>query len=187
VRLFIAIDLPSGEKQRIGAAIAPMRAAAQAITWVPDERLHLTMKFLGEQAEERMSAVEEALSTVAARHRQMELVLGGLGAFPNLRQPRVVWMGVARDPRLELLHHDIEEACAALGHQVDGRAFRPHITLARVRERLPVPAARALATAARSVSYGASIMADTVDLMVSEPGASGPRYRLLAAAALKEG
>ena len=74
-------------------------------------------------------------------------------------------MGVERDPRLELLHHEIEESCAQL--RSGGRAFRPRITLGRVRHRLD-PVARALATAARSVSAAGSMMARTVDLMSSE-------------------
>ena len=66
------------------------------------------------------------------------MVLQGIGAFPNFRRARVVWIGVEQEPRLELLHHDLELACEQEGFEVEGRPFRPHITLARVRVPLPI-------------------------------------------------
>ena len=63
--------------------------------------------------------------TVAGRHRELSMTLGGIGAFPNFRRARVVWMGVGQDPRLELLHHDVEVACEGLGSRLrDGRFGR---------------------------------------------------------------
>jgi 2'-5' RNA ligase len=112
----------------------------------------------------------------------MELELGGLGAFPNLRRPRVVWMGVKADPKLELLHHDVERACEELGYEVDARAFRPHLTLARVVD--DAVNARAVAAAAKSVDFIATVVVESLDLMVSEQGGGRPRYRVTGSAPL---
>jgi 2'-5' RNA ligase len=158
-----------------------MRDAAARVSWVAEPRLHLTVKFLGEQPEREADRLRETLHPVVARHPALSLAIGGLGAFPNLQSPRVVWMGVERDPRLELLHHDVESICGALGHDVDGRAFRPHITLGRVRDRLAAPMARALAGAARGVHYAGQVEMTTLDLMESQLMTSGPRYRVVAA------
>jgi 2'-5' RNA ligase len=158
-----------------------MRDAAARASWVAESRLHLTVKFLGEQPECGADRLRETLRPVLARHPALSLAIGGLGAFPNLQSPRVVWMGVERDPRLELMHHDVESICGTLGHEVDGRAFRPHITLGRVRDRLSAPAARALAGAARGVQFAGQVEMTTLDLMESQLVASGPRYRMVVA------
>lgn len=187
VRLFLAINLPAPERRAIRAATAPMRDAAPRLGWVTEERLHLTLKFFGEQPETSVATLRDALGAVARRHRPVALHLGGLGAFPNLRAPRVVWLGVAHDPKLELLQHDLEHECGTLGYELDGRAFRPHVTLARVRDRLAPSVARALATAARGVRYTGVVDVRSVDLMASELLPTGPRYTVVAALPLGEG
>lgn len=185
MRLFLAIELPEVERNAIYAATAPMRAAAGDVAWVTEERLHLTLKFLGEQPEGAIARLTEALAPIGRAHAPVVLQLGGLGAFPNLRAPRVVWLGVGHDPKLELLQHDIEGACAALGYPLDGRAFRPHITLGRVRKRIGAVEARALAAAARGVTYAGVAEARSVDIMASELRPSGARYTLRAAIPLE--
>jgi 2'-5' RNA ligase len=156
-----------------------MRAAAAGASWVPAEKLHLTLKFLGEQPDRAGAALRDALAPVLARAAAMDMGIGGLGAFPNLRAPRVVWLGVAPDPRLELVHHDIEVVCADLGYEPEGRAFRPHITLGRVREPLAAPAARALADAARGVKYASRARAASVEIMESRLASAGAEYHVL--------
>jgi 2'-5' RNA ligase len=180
VRLFLALNLPARVRAGLYAATAPMRAAAPALAWATEERFHLTLKFLGDQPEERIAALDRALGAVTPRHAPLVLQVAGLGAFPNLRAPRVVWVGVGHDPKLELLHHDVERTCHALGYDLDGRAFRPHITLGRVRDRLAPPVANALARAARRVSYAAAAEVGSVDIMASELEPSGARYTMLA-------
>lgn len=187
MRLFLAINLPAAERRGIVQATSPMREAAPGVSWVTEERLHVTIKFLGERAEGAVAPLRHALAAALAPHRPLPLRLGGLGAFPNLRAPRIVWMGVAPEPRLELMQHDIEGACAALGYEMDARAFRPHVTLGRARDRLSPGAARALAGAARGVAYAASVDVNTVDLMASELRREGARYTCLAAIPLGEG
>jgi len=158
-----------------------MRAAARGVAWTTEERLHLTLKFLGEQPEHAVASVSDALGRLTPAHAPMPLRLAGFGAFPNLRTPRIVWLGVDNHAKLELLHHDVERACADLGFELDGRAFRPHITVGRVRDRLAPGVARDLATAARQVEYTGMVQVATVDLMASELLQGGPRYTVLAA------
>ena len=158
-----------------------MREAASGISWVPEDRLHLTMEFLGEQPESGVPELTAALSRAIERHAPVSLALHGLGAFPNLRAPNIVWMGVEADPKLELLQHDLARVCSELGYELDARAFRPHITLGRARARLKGDAARALATAARAVDFAGVVEVKTVDLMESRLLPSGARYSVLAA------
>ena len=181
MRLFIAINLPAAERRAIGEATALLRDAPARVSWVREDCLHLTMKFLGEQPPEAVGALRGALGGAAARSRTPVLRLGGVCAFPNLRAPRVVWLGVGHDAKLELLHHDVESACAVLGYEIDGRPFRPHITLGRLKSPLPRDGARALAEATRRVAYASTVTAQSVDIMASELSAAGPRYTVLAA------
>jgi len=187
VRLFLAINLPASVRRDIRAATALMRDATQdrhAVKWLDDDHLHITLKFLGEQPDASPGPLRDALGAALAPHSAFTLGLGGLGAFPNLRAPRVVWMGVTPEPKLELLQHDVERACASLGYPLDARPFRPHITLGRTRDRVSSADARAIATAARAVRFRTSAPAQSVDVMQSELGASGARHTVLAAITL---
>lgn len=193
MRLFVAINLPDAERRAIAAATAPLREAAPSVGWVDESRLHLTLKFIGERPAGEAGLLAESLRRVCAAHDPLVLDVGGLGAFPTRRNPRVIWLGVAPDPKLELLQHDVEEACAALGYEVEGRAFRPHLTLGRVRDRarggggVEAPVAAALAQSAREVQGRWSATVGSVDLMESVTGRGGPRYRLVDAAPLAGG
>lgn len=184
VRLFLAINLAPTVRQAIIDATASLRDVAPSLGWVDEGRVHLTLKFLGEQGESVVEAMAGALNDVARRHRPFSVPLGGIGAFPNFRRARVVWMGVERDPRLELLHHDVEVACESLGFEVEGRPFRPHLTLARVKERTEDGELRRLARASKRVTYEHEVHVASVDLMQSTLNAKAARYERLHAAPL---
>lgn len=187
MRLFVAINLPSDVRSAVWEATAPMRACAPELPWVDESRLHLTLKFLGEQPEERVPAIEAAFARVAAGHRELAMELGGIGAFPNFRRARVVWMGVAQDAKLELLHHDVEVAFEAIGFELEGRAFRPHLTLARLKGAQPDDRMRALRRAAAHTTFRCDVPVRTMELMQSNLSTAGPRYATLVSAALRSG
>ena len=186
MRLFIAIDFPDDLREALAESTRALREAAPSVRWSPAEKLHLTVKFLGQQPEEMVPRLSEALTDVAARHRQMELELAGAGAFPNFRRPRVVWIGVEPSPRLELLYHDTELACERLGFEIEGRVFRPHVTIGRVKPETPREELRALDEACRALQLQETALVETLDLVVSEPAPRGSRYRVLHAAPLRE-
>ena len=167
MRLFLAINLPPEVRQEIVAATADLRDAAPHLAWVREPLLHLTLKFLGEQPAERVDDVQAAIAGVASHHRELLITLGGIGAFPNFRRARVVWMGVTREPRLELLHHDIEMVCERLGFELEGRPFRPHLTLARARRPMDEGDARTLSRAAKQIDYQSDFIVRSIELMQS--------------------
>ncbi len=167
-------------------AASPLRAAAPGLAWVDEARLHLTLKFLDEQPGEAVPGLAAAADAVASRHAAVRSALEEFGAFPNFRRARVVWIGMEADPRLELLHHDVEVACEALGHPVEARAFRPHVTLARV-TRADAAVLRALAREARrAAGVRFPVTVRSVDLMRSTVGAGGPAYERLHSSSLRE-
>lgn len=184
MRLFLALELQQSTADAMHAAVGPLRVSEPGLAWVSAHKLHLTLKFIGDADDERAAALVAATERAAAGHRPIELTLGGVGAFPNFRRPRVVWLGIEGDRRLELLHHDAELAVADAEYEVEGRPFRPHITLARVREPLPPDRARSLARAARAISYSATAVVDRLTLFDSAPASSGAHYRRLHVATL---
>jgi 2'-5' RNA ligase len=186
VRLFLAINFPPAIRHAVYEAAAPLREAAPELPWIGVEKLHLTVKFLGEETEEVAEQVTDAMRGVAARNRAVEAELGGVGAFPNFRRPRVVWLGVSPEPKLELLHHDVESACEALGIPVEGKPFRPHLTLTRVRPRsLDMAGLRHLSLVSKEISYVEEVIIDSVDLMESRLTTSGAQYGVIASFSLR--
>ena len=160
VRCFVAIELPAEARQCIGTLVAGLREAeVRGLRPVNPEAVHLTLKFLGDVPASQVDAVAAALEGAAAAAHPFDLELRGLGAFPDLRRPRVLWVGVGGDLEalqqlygaLEaalaaLLYGALEAALAALGFPPEGRAFTPHLTLARLRDGTP-PQERARAAA----------------------------------------
>lgn len=185
MRLFLAINLEPGVRRALMDATAPLRTAAPTLSWLDETRLHLTLKFLGEQPEDVVSRLAASVSDVASRHKQFAIRLTEIGAFPNFRRARVVWMGIGQEPRLELLHHDVEVACQALGFELEGRAFRPHLTLARVTERRDLEELRRLSRAGKRVEFDEETGVESIDLMQSHLDRPVARYERLHAARLR--
>jgi 2'-5' RNA ligase len=185
VRLFLAINLPADVRLEIYAASASLRLQEPEIAWIAEPRLHLTLKFFGETSAERLDDIRAAVANVAGRHREFLLSFAGIGAFPNFRRARIVWMGIGQEARLELLHHDVEVVCETLGFEIEGRAFRPHLTLARVKSPLPEDRLRKLSRAAKQVDFKTECIVRSIDLMQSTLSSSGPTYTTLVSAALR--
>lgn len=185
VRLFLAINPEPEVRRAVIDATSDLRAAAPTLNWMDESRVHLTLKFLGEQEDGVVPPLAQALDRVAERHRPFTMHIADVGAFPNFRRARVVWMGVERDARLELLHHDVEIACESLGFPLEGRPFRPHVTLARVRERTEEDELRRLSRACKRVAFDCETDVRTIDLMRSTPGRAGSRYDRLHSAVLR--
>lgn len=185
MRLFLAVEFEPGLRRALREATAPLRGLLPDAGWVAEDRLHLTLKFLGEQPETLIQPLTASVREIAGRHWPVPMQLGGLGAFPSLRRPRVIWVGIAPTPKLELLQHDVEEACSALGVEVEGKPFRPHLTIGRLRGTEDREAIRKLAQAAREIRFRADTLVSTLELVHSTLTAAGPHYARLTAAPLR--
>lgn len=138
VRAFIAIELSTEMKAVLGDVVTLLQqmAATRAVKWVTPERMHLTLRFLGDTPVERLDAVRAVMDEAGARQKPFELALDRLGCFPNERQPRVIWVGVSGEAdRAVALHGALSETLAQAGWEQEGRPFQPHLTLGRVKER----------------------------------------------------
>ena len=175
-RLFIALPIADDVIAEL-ARVA--RDGPRDWRWVKPDAMHLTLAFLGEVEEGRVAATERALRRGAEGAPALELAAAGLGAFPDQRRARVLWAGVAGDLRqLAALQTGIARALGSEGFELDGKPFHPHLTLARAR--VPQPLPPSLDRAQRFGSWRAT----EVRLYRSHLGPQGPRYEVLAAAAL---
>lgn len=174
MRLFAALPLSGEATAPLARAAAALREEGWPVRWVDPSLLHLTLKFFGEVPAERAVAIGEALAAATGGMPAVVLEVTGLGTLPRGRGARVVVADVVPEPALELLQHRIEAAGQAIGIPAEGRPFRPHLTLGRVRqgERLPA-SARARIAAEQMVT---TTVADSVELFESTSAASAPRY-----------
>jgi len=133
VRSFIAISLAEPARAAVVAYLDRLRATVEGVAWTRPEHLHLTLKFLGDVDVARIPVLGERLRTVAAATGPFTLRVAGVGVFPSLARPRVLWVGVVA-PVLLTLSDGVEHACRAEGFAPEPRALRPHVTLGRVRD-----------------------------------------------------
>nr|BCX00949.1 MAG: RNA 2',3'-cyclic phosphodiesterase [Bacteroidota bacterium] len=134
MRCFWALEVPRTLWGHVERVQRLLRRAGVAASWTRPEHLHLTVRFLGEQPEERLGELEAVGRRVAGRSRPFELESDGVGAFPDLGRPRVVWIGFRRSQELEELFGALEGELRLRGFDPEMRPFRPHLTVARLKE-----------------------------------------------------
>jgi 2'-5' RNA ligase len=179
VRLFIAVNLPDAEKDRMWDALSPLRDGHLGVRWIARDAIHLTLKFLGEVTDAQVDRVAARLGRVAARHTPFELRLAGVGGFPSLDRARIWWLGIEPDTRLMNLQTEVEEALVDEGFEREDRPFTAHITIGRTARNGMPPDARAARAAAAAIDYEARWPVTSADLMRSYLGRDGARYERL--------
>ncbi len=184
MRLFVAIELP--EEWRAAALVLRRNLergldeeAARALRWVDPDLLHLTLRFLGEFPDVDLARLQAALDGVDGV--PLRLTTHEVGTFGAPRRTRTLWLGVAGDlDRLTALAAEVERAAVEAGAAAERRAFSPHITLARVRERASDHEREQVARAARAqIAPPLEVHAADVALVRSHLGAGPPRYEVL--------
>lgn len=165
-------------------AASALRNAAYPVRWVPRDNIHLTLKFLGEVDERRLDAISGCLHGCLERLNQFDLALEDFGVFPTARDPRVVWLGCYGPPPLELAVDAMERRFQELGFPLEKRAFRPHVTLGRVRRNAGRHQLTSLAADVAAGRFATSAVVESIDLMESRLGGQGPQYSIRERAAL---
>lgn len=135
MRAFIAIEIPAEVRDVLAACCAELAKLPATASWTKPGNIHLTLKFLGEIPEESQSSIHQAMQRAATGIGSFGLKLQGLGAFPNLRRPRVLWAGLGGEVEAAKdLQSRLEEECSKIGLPRDDKKFSPHLTLARLKE-----------------------------------------------------
>ncbi len=133
IRSFIAIELGDPARSAVRDYLAALQTGVLGVAWTRPTNLHVTLKFLGAVAPSRLETLAERLRTIARAQPPFMLTVAGVGAFPSVAHPRVLWVRVAADV-LAGLAADVDRACAAEGFAPEARPFHPHVTLGRVRQ-----------------------------------------------------
>lgn len=129
MRLFVALDIDNAIRDHISRFVEGVRNFAPDARWMKDESLHVTLKFIGEQPDEKVEGLKQALTGISAV--ATEIRFRGYGFFPTPKSARVFWIGMEAGPDLAALAQAIDNTMPALGIAKQERAFSPHLTAAR--------------------------------------------------------
>lgn len=136
LRSFLALEIPAGLQRLIAERTAPVRRALPAplVRWVATENIHLTIKFLGDVSPANLELLAQALQREVAALPAFPVQVGGLGAFPNARRARVLWISLQAPQELFSLQRLAETVCERMGYEREERPFSAHLTIGRVNQ-----------------------------------------------------
>ena len=188
IRTFIAVDLPPSVLDALGQITAQLqeKLSDTPVRWVDVQKMHLTLKFLGDISKENIGMVEKILLSEGAKRPVMEIGIGGIGAFPKMRHPRVIWIGVEAPPDLFDLRRGIEDGIARLGYNYDKYEFTPHLTLGRISRKASARDVRTVGNVLHDFQVGFIGVAriEAVRLYRSDLRPDGAKYTCLYSAPL---
>jgi 2'-5' RNA ligase len=190
IRTFIAVDLPQAVLDSLGQISVQLqeKLPSTPVRWVDFSKMHLTLKFLGDISQENIGMVKKILQSECAKRQVMEIGIGGIGAFPKMRHPRVIWIGVEAPAELSDLRRGIEDGVARLGYNYDKYEFTPHLTLGRISRKASARDVRAVGDVLADFQVGFIGVArlDAVHLYRSDLNPEGARYTRLFTAPLED-
>ena len=184
VRAFVALESSGGVASKAAALIERLRAVDAKVNWVNPETMHWTLKFLGDVNLTATAAICQELQSVVAEMPPFDVHVSGLGAFPHTDRPRTIWLGVDKgEEQMERLVDAIDERLAGLGYKPEGRRFKTHLTIGRVRS------SKNLAALGKALEKHADFVAgpmevDELTLYSSYHERQGPRFEALCRAEL---
>ena len=133
MRCFIAIELPEEVKSALSDIEDELKKTKADVRWVKPDNIHLTLKFLGNIEEKTTEEIIRKMEDICRRYNPIFLEIKGMGAFPSLKSPRVVWIGIYDNNNLKSLQEEIDRAMESIGFEGEDRAFTAHLTLGRFR------------------------------------------------------
>jgi len=189
VRSFIAIELPDELRRGLSQLEARLKLGKQPwVKWVDPYGIHLTLKFLGSIAADRIGEITRAMEEAAQGIPPFHLEVKGLGVFPNLRRVQVAWVGIGGEvDKLRQLQQRVESNLVPLGFAAESRPFTPHLTLARLREQAPLDERQRFGQLIGSTRFEAgTIEVDAINLIRSQLTREGAIYSRISSVNLKK-
>jgi len=177
MRLFVALNLSDEVRTAIAKFSEELRMGFLSARWTRTEGIHVTLKFIGEVPEERVTQIENALSSVNSA-TPVEMNFRGAGFFPDERRPRVLWIGIDGTPNLAEIAAQIERQLEPLGVARESREFKPHLTLARISESRGIEKLRDALRKHGPIDFG-TVRTNEMNLYQSELGRDGAKYTRL--------
>ena len=190
IRSFIAIELPDELKVGLTQLQSQLKLSKQPwVKWVDPYSIHLTLKFLGSIAVDRIGEITGAMEEAAQGIPPFHLAVKDLGVFPNLRRVQVAWVGISGAvDKLGQLQQGIESNLTRLGFAPESRSFTPHLTLARLRDRAPLDERQRFGQLIASTKFEAvyAIEVDAISLMRSQLTREGAIYSRISSVVLNK-
>lgn len=188
LRAFIAVEIPLQIRQAVCNATSDLQKRIGALVrWVPMENMHLTLKFLGDVAPSNVDMLTEMLRAEADLFHCFEFQLNGLGSFPSLKRPRVIYIGIHAPVVMDTLHRGVESASRRLGYESEERGFSPHLTIGRVKQNVTGTEQQTIRRALEETKIDSlgTARVDSVHLYRSDLKPTGSVYTRLYSAPLK--
>ncbi len=181
MRTFIAIELPASIKDALSKIQDELKAGLPKVSWVKPQNLHLTLKFLGEISPEQLDAVKRIITEVSQGTVAFKIKLDDLGVFPDLRNARIIWLGISQDTIAKQITGLLETKIADIGIAKEKREFSAHITIGRIRARLLASDLERELKRVKNDLIDANLEfnAGGVTLFESTLGPGGPAYTVL--------
>ncbi|MFC1985114.1 RNA 2',3'-cyclic phosphodiesterase [Chloroflexota bacterium] len=190
IRSFIAIELPEKLKLALGRLEVQLKSGMQPwVKWVDTDSIHLTLKFLGNVSTDKLGEIARVMEEAAQGIPPFHLEAKSLGVFPNLKRVQVVWVGISGEvEELGRLQQRIESSLAHLGFAPESRLFKPHLTLARLRNQPSFNERQRFGQLIANTRFEAAytIKVDAINLMRSQLTREGAIYSLISSAKLKK-
>lgn len=179
IRSFLAFELPPDIRSVVSRVSKEVRASRMDVKWVNVENIHLTIVFLGSVEEEIIHRMAGHIEKTCREYSSFDVRLEGMGLFPDIRRPRVIWLGLGGSiDRMSRFRDDIQEGLEPFGIKKEDRAFKPHITLGRFRNPGNHPGLREITDGYRNISSPVCHV-DELVLFKSELRPSGAGYTRL--------
>jgi 2'-5' RNA ligase len=180
LRSFIAIEIPPTIQDAISCQTESLKGnfPTPSIRWVPSNNIHLTLKFLGETSPQNIDQLARSLEIEINQIEPFSIPFSETGIFPNVRKPRIIWIGLSHSPKLVIIHKLIESVTATFGFKREERSFSPHITLGRVNEIFPALNYKKLLEDIRSIDISIieELEVKSVTIFKSDLKPKGPIY-----------
>ena len=179
LRCFIAVEIPEAIRGAIVSSIDSLKKSGADVKWVSPENIHITLQFLGDTEEARIPLIKGSLDKILLTYSPFYIKIAGVGCFPDVRRPRIIWVGTEESQPVINLHGDIAKGLERLGYQEEERNFTPHLTIGRVKSNRNSGELIRKMDEIKAASFS-GFEVQNITLMKSELKPSGPIYYSLA-------
>jgi 2'-5' RNA ligase len=184
MRCFIAIELPGEVKSALAGLQEEFKKYGVDVRWVKPDNIHLTLKFLGDIDEKKVEEIVKRVEKICDKYESFSLETKGVGIFPSLHSPRVLWVGIKGNSSLIRLQADMEDEMSSIGFKRENRGFTPHLTIGRFKSSVGKRELANRIELHRDDSFGL-INVKAIVLMKSDLKPSGAEYTRIAEIPLK--
>ena len=185
IRLFIALTISDDVKTKLGKIIQHLQSKNSDVKWVTPNNLHLTIKFIGNCDQAQVSGIITQLEQAASVHSPVQSSFTGLGGFPSLEKPKVIWIDIEKNrEQIISLAKDVDQSLTMIGFEKDSKLFKPHLTLGRVKKDIKSVGSMSFLKEIKRADIDTCF--DSLELIHSTLTQRGPIYKTLHKISLNE-